>query len=92
MHLCALNTKGEKVYPHLKGKRNSEKKGFDITLTSKKEDYHLVDVNKLIEHITNGDFSEAGRIRMKPINGGQSNGFAVRKSTMSQALIEEIEK
>lgn len=78
------------MYPHIKGKRNSAGKGFDVTLTGKKEDYHLVSLEQLTKHIANGDFDTVGRVRMKPRSGGQSNGFAVRTSTMSEVLADEI--
>ncbi|NOQ37132.1 MAG: hypothetical protein GQ569_14770 [Methylococcaceae bacterium] len=92
LDLWAINSKGEKVYPHIKGKRNITEKGFDITLTTHKEDYHLVQLDKLIDLIAQGHFDNTGRIRMKPKKGGYSNGFAVRYSTMSKALHEEIER
>jgi hypothetical protein len=63
---------------------------LEITLTGRKEDYHLVDLEQFINHIANGDFNERGRVRMKPRNSGPSNGFAVRKAMMSPMLIEEI--
>jgi hypothetical protein len=88
--LWAINSKGEMVYPHIKSKRGSSEKGFEITLNGKKEDYHIVNLEKLLSHIANGDFDNIGRVRMKPLKGGQSNGFAIRKSTMSKALLDEI--
>lgn len=90
--LWAINNEKVQVFPHLKTKRGTPGKGLEITLTGKKEDYHLVDLQQFINHIVNGDFNEIGRIRMKPKNGGQSNGFAVRKAMMSQALLNEIQK
>jgi hypothetical protein len=90
IELWALNSKSIQVFPHLKNKRGIIDKGFEITLTGKKEDYHLVDLEQFINHIAKGDFKEIGRVRMKPRAGGQSNGFAVRNATMSQALLTEI--
>jgi len=89
--LFTKNKEGEFVYPHEKSKRGSDNKGLEITLTGKKMDYHIVGIEQFIEHIANGDFDEIGRVRMKPIIGGQSNGYAVRKATMSKKLIEKIE-
>ncbi|MGJ0516258.1 MAG: hypothetical protein ACR65O_11015 [Methylomicrobium sp.] len=90
--LWAINNENIQVFPHLKRKRGVPGKGLDITLTGKKEDYHLVDLEQLINHIANGAFDEIGRVRMKPKNGGQSNGFAVRRAMMSQTLLDEIQK
>jgi len=90
IELWALNNKSIQVFPHLKKKRGIIDKGFEITLTGKKEDYHLVDLEQFINHIAKGDFKEIGRVRMKPRSGGESNGFAVRYATMSQALLAEI--
>jgi hypothetical protein len=80
------------VYPHLKTKRGSTTKGFEITLTGKKEDYHLVDLDQFIKYIAEGRFDEIGRVRMKPRDGGQSNGFSVKTSLMSDDLKMKIEK
>ncbi|MDP1614934.1 MAG: hypothetical protein Q8L68_03980 [Methylococcales bacterium] len=80
------------VFPHLKSKRGIADKGLEITLTGKKEDYHLVDLEQFLNHIAKGHFDEDGRVRMKAKSGVQSNGFAVRKSMMSQTLLAEIEK
>jgi len=90
--LVAKNKQGIKVYPHEIVKRGSSEKGLQITLTGKKEDYHIVNLEKFIDHISNGDFDTVGRVRMKPLKGGQSNGFAVKKATMSTPLIEEIDR
>jgi hypothetical protein len=91
IELWALNNKSIQVFPHLKNKQGGiTDKGFDITLTGKKEDYHLVNLEQFINHIVKGDFKEVGRVRMKPRAGGQSNGFAIRTATMSQALLAEI--
>lgn len=89
--LVAKNKQGDNVYPHESTKRGGTDRGIQITLTGKKEDYHIVSLEKFIAHIADGDFNSVGRVRMKSLNGGTSNGFAVRKATMSKALIEEIE-
>ena len=88
--LWAINKQGERVFPHLKGKRDVVDIGLEVTLTGRKEDYHLVDLEQFVSYIANGYFEEIGRVRMKPICGGQSNGFAVRKAMMSAALLHEI--
>lgn len=88
--LWAVNKQGEQVFPCLQGKRGMTARGFDITLTGKKEDYHLVDLDRLIQHIADGDFNTVGRVRMKPRSGGSSNGFAIRHATMNEALAAEI--
>jgi hypothetical protein len=90
--LWAINNEKIRVFPHLKSKRDVADKGLEITLTGKKEDYHLVDLEQFLNHIAKGHFEEVGRVRMKPKGGGQSNGFAVRKAMMSQTLMAEIEK
>ncbi len=90
--LWAINNEKIQVFPHLKSKRGIINKGLEITLTGRKEDYHLVDLEQFLNHIAKGDFNEIGRVRMKPKDGGQSNGFSVRKATMSQVLLAEIEK
>ena len=93
LHVWATNESGNKVYPHLKGKRNTTAKGIDITLTAKKEDYHLVSVEKFIDHITAGDFEGKGRVRMKEPGGKDSSGFSVLKSNMStdmKALLSKV--
>ncbi len=90
--LWAVNNEKIQVFPHLKSKRNVADKGLEITLTGKKEDYHLVNLEQFLTHIAKGHFEEVGRVRMKPNGGGQSNGFAVRKSMMSQTLLAEIER
>lgn len=92
LDLWAVNECGEKVYPHLKRKRNSAARGFDVTLNGRKEDYHLVSLEQLITHIANGDFDAVGRVRMKPRSGGQSNGFAIRTATISENLANEVER
>lgn len=88
--LWTKNRSGEQVFPHLKSKRSSIENGFAITLTGRKEDYHLVSLDNLLQHMASGDFDNVGRIRMKPIVGGRSNGFAVRKLTMSTKLTNEL--
>ncbi|MEI6068756.1 MAG: hypothetical protein WCP96_15545 [Methylococcaceae bacterium] len=90
--LWAINNEKIQVFPHLKNKRNIANKGLEITLTGKKEDYHLVDLEQFLGHIAKGHFEQIGRVRMKPKSGGQSNGFAVRKAMMSQTLLAEIEE
>lgn len=90
--LWAINKEKIQVFPHLKSKRDVVNKGLEITLTGKKEDYHLVDLEQFLNHIVRGHFEEIGRVRMKPKGGGQSNGFAVRKAMMSQILLTEIEE
>lgn len=92
LELSAINRKGIQVFPHVKSIRDGGAKGLAITVTGKKEDYYLVDLESFVNHIANGDFDEIGRVRMKPRNGGQSNGFAVRKATMSEKLLSEIER
>jgi len=81
--LWAINNESIQVFPHLKSKRGIINKGLEITLTGRKEAYHLVDLEQFLNHIAKGDFEEVGRVRMKPKNRGQSNGFSVRKATMS---------
>jgi len=90
--LVAKNKQGIEVYPHETVKQGLPEKGLKITLTGKKEDYHIVNVEKFIDHIFNGDFDVVGRVKMKPLKGGQSNGFAVRTATMSISLIDEIDR
>jgi len=92
MELKAKNNKVIDVYPYEKSKRGSSVKGLEITLTGKKEDYHIVGLEKFINHIANGDFNKVGRVRMKPLKGGENSGFSVRKATMSSILIKEINK
>ncbi len=92
IEIHAMNKVGDIVYPHEKSKRGSLLKGIDITLTGRKEDYHIVSIEKFIEHIANGDFEEIGRVRMKPKLGGQSNGYAVRKAVISKRLKDKIEE
>jgi hypothetical protein len=91
MEIFTHNKEGKVVYPHAIKKSNSAQKGLDITLTGRKEDYHIVSIERFIDHLANGDFEEVGRIRMKPIMGEQSNGYAVRKAKMSKNLIEYLE-
>lgn len=88
--LWAVNKQGQQVFPFLQGKRGTTARGFDITLTGKKEDYHLADLDRLLQHIADGDFNAVGRVRMKPRSGGNSNGFAIRHATMNEALAAEI--
>lgn len=90
--LWAVNKEGERVYPCIQGKRGTAERGFSITLTGDKADYHLVNFERLIQHIADGDFDRVGRVRMKPMSGGAANGFAVRSATMSDALSAEIAK
>lgn len=92
LDLWAFNERNIQVFPHLKAKQGAFGQGLDITLTGKKEDYHLVSLEQFINHIANGDFDKVGRVRMKPRSGGQSNGFAVRKAIMSPILKEEIKE
>lgn len=89
--LWAINKENKQVFPHLKSKRGTLDKGLEITLTGDKADYHLVSIDQFINHIARGDFNDIGRVRMRPQNGGQSNGYAVRKATMSQKLLAEVE-
>ena len=88
--IFSMNKKGEKVFPYLKSKRNSTAKGFDITLTGKKEDYKLVSLDQLVQLVRDGEFDEVGRVRMKPRNNGADGGFSVRKATMSEKLISTL--
>lgn len=90
--LWAINNEKIQVFLDLEGKRDITDKGLEITLTGKKEDYHLVDLEQFLNHIAKGYFEEVGRVRMKPKGGGQSNGFSVRKAMISQTLLAEIEK
>ena len=92
IELWRKNRKGEQVFPHIKSKRSSVAEGFEITLTGRKRDYDIVDLEKFIDHIAAGDFEEVGRVRMKSKGGGRSNGFAVRKAMMSPKLRDEIER
>jgi hypothetical protein len=91
-HLWAFNKQAIQVFPHLKSKRGSDVKGLEITLTGNKKDYHLVDLNRFIRHIANGDFNEIGRVRMKSPFSSESNGFAIRTSLFSEALLSEIHR
>lgn len=88
--LSAVNRTGEIVYPHESSMQGSAETGLKITLTGKSKDYHIVSVEQFVRHIANGDFDRVGRVRMKPKQGGSSNGFAVRTATMSETLIEAI--
>ncbi len=90
--LWVINKENKQIFPHLKSKRGAVAKGLEITLTGDKADYHLIELDKFIDHIAQGDFKDVGRVRMRPRNGGQSNGYAVRKASMSQKLIAEVEK
>lgn len=90
--LVRKNKQGESVYPHEAIVHGNPTKGIKITLTSDNKDYHIVSLEKFIQHIADGDFHKVGRVRMKPLKGGTSNGFAVRTATMSKALIDEIER
>lgn len=90
--LWAINNEQKQVFPHLKSKRGGVGKGLQITLTGRKEDYHLVGLDQFINHIARGDFNDMGRVRMRPRTGCQSNGYAVRKASMSQKLFAEVEK
>lgn len=89
--LWAINKEQKQVFPHFKSKQGVVGKGLEITLTGKKENYHLVGLDQFIDHIAKGDFKEVGRVRMRPGNGGQSNGYAVRKALMSQKLLAEVD-
>jgi len=90
--IWAINKEKKQVFPHIKSKRGIVGKGLEITLTGDKADYHLVGLDQFIDHIAKGDFNEVGRVRMKPRNGGQSNGYAVRNASMSQKLLANIEQ
>ena len=90
--IWGINKENKKVFPHLKTKSGSTKKGFEITFTGKKSGYHLVDLDQFIDHIAKGDFDKVGRVRMKSLNGGQSNGFAVNTAVLSSKLRAEIER
>jgi hypothetical protein len=92
MEMWATNKKGERVYPCLQGERGSSRKGFNITLTGKKEDYHLVDLDRFLQHIADGDFAQVGRVRMAPEAGGQKNGFSVKDANVSKALHDELDR
>lgn len=89
--LSAVNCNGEIVYPHESSMQGSSATGLKITLTGKSKDYHIGSVEQFVRHIANGDFDHVGRVLMKPKHGGNSNGFAVRTATMSEALIDAIE-
>ena len=82
LSIVAVNKKGICVHPYIKGKRNSEEKGFEITLTGSNKDYHLVTIKQLVAHINAGDFDDRGRVRMKPRLGGIGSGFAINKATI----------
>jgi len=90
--LASINKQGEPVFPHETTVRGDITRGIKITLTSDKNDYHIVSLEAFIQHMANGDFDKVGRVKMKALDGGTSNGFAVRFATMSTTLIEEIER
>ncbi len=92
VEIWSTNERGEQVFPHLRGKPNTTAMGFDITLSGKKSDYHLVGLDELLDHLAKGHFNTMGRIGMKPrTGGGQSTGFIVRTATFSDALTAELE-
>ncbi len=93
LELSSRNAHGETVYPHIKGKRGTDQKGFDVTPTAKKSDYRLMSLDEFLDLLAGGAFADQGRIRMQPrepSSKGKSGGFLIRKGQMSARLIEEL--
>ena len=90
--LYRINDDGITIYPHESTKRGSSKKGLKVTLTGDKKDYHIVSIEEFIQYIAKGSLSVVGNVKMKSKEAPNSNGFAVRLATMSEALIEEVNR
>ena len=87
--LSSTKKKNQTVYPFVRqeGKR---KDCFYVTFTTDKKDYKPMDLESFLDHLANGAFDSVGRIKMKPLAGGDDNGFSIHKATKSPVLIEEI--
>ena len=92
LDLWRVNKKGDRVYPHVQGRKNTTERGFCVTLSGRKCDYRPMSLEEFLGHLATGHLLDRGRVRMKPIGGGQNNGFSLKCAFMSDALERELRK
>ncbi len=47
-------------------------------------------MEEFLDFLSSGTFIEAGRMRMRPREGGPDGGFAISKANMSDRLVAEL--
>lgn len=55
-------------------------------MTTNKKDYKIITLDDFINLLKENAFTDAGRIRMKPLAGGSGNGFSIKESKFSDNL------
>ncbi len=90
LHLWRENTRGERVYPCVMTKGGHS--GLQVTLTTRREDYHAVSLETLLGYLAAGKLDGVGRIQMKPRHGGTAHGFSIDSAGRSSELQEELRR